>query len=64
MTLKELRKQSSMTAKQVADKLGVAERTVHSYESGERRISLEQVLLLALLYDCAAEEIIRAQLNQ
>lgn len=63
MTLRDLRKQNKMTAKQVADKIMIAERTLHSYEQGVRRLGLEEILALAKEYDCSAEEIILAQLK-
>ena len=63
MTLKELRRQSGKTAKEVADKLGVTERAVYNYESGTREIRLQHVLILAELYDCTEREVIEAQLN-
>lgn len=61
MTLKELRKQSGKTAAEVAERLGVAVRTLSHYECGTREIGLRHVLVLAELYDCTAEEIINAQ---
>ena len=63
MTLKELRQQSGKTAKEVADKLGVSVRAVYNYESGSRKIDIEQTLHLADLYDCTEREVIEAQLK-
>lgn len=63
MTLKELRIQNGKTAKEVAEELGVRSTAISNYEQGIRRISLEQVLKLSKLYECSAEEIIRAQIN-
>lgn len=63
MTLKELRQQSGKTAKEVADKLGVSERALYFYESGQREIKLNHVLILAELYDCTEREVIEAQLR-
>ena len=60
--LRTLRKQSKKTAAEVATVLGVVERAYYRYEKGTRRISLEQVLLLAVLFDCSCEEIIHAAL--
>ena len=62
-TLKDLRKQANKTAAEVATVLNVTDRAYCRYEQGARRISLEQVLLLAKLYDVTAEEVIKAQLN-
>ena len=61
--LRTLRKQAKKTAAEVATVLGVVDRAYYRYENGTRRISLEQVLLLAELYDCTEKEIILAQLN-
>lgn len=62
-TLRDLRVQSKKTCAEVAQALNVREQTIYRYEKGERRISLEQVLILVELYDATAEEIIQAQLN-
>lgn len=62
-TLRELRKQSGKSCAEVAETLGVTRNAVTNYEQGIRRISLEQVLLLARLYDSTAEEIIQAQFS-
>ncbi|MBQ7913749.1 MAG: helix-turn-helix transcriptional regulator [Clostridia bacterium] len=62
-TLRDLRLQAKKTCAEVAKVLGVANSSYYSYEQGVRRISLEQVLLLAKLYDCTEREIIQAQLN-
>lgn len=63
MTLKQLRQSAGKSVKEVAEKLCVTIRAVSRYEQGIRKISLDQVLVLADLYDCSAEEIIKAQLN-
>lgn len=52
-----------MTAAQVAKVLGVTRNAIVNYESGQRRISLEQVLSLAKLFGVTTDEIILAQLN-
>lgn len=62
-TLRDLRKQCNMTAAQVAKVLGVTRNAIVNYESGQRRISLEQVLSLAKLFGVTTDEIIIAQLN-
>ena len=61
-TLKDLREQAGLSRAYVAGYMGVSVQALSNYESGIRRISLEQVLLLAQLYDYTAEDIIRAQL--
>ncbi len=63
MTLRNLRIQSGKSVTETAQALGVASSSYYSYEQGARRIGLEQVLVLAKLYDVPAEEVIQAQLN-
>lgn len=63
VTLKELRLRNKKTLAEVASVLGVVIRAVSRYEQGTRRVSLEQVLSLAKLYDCTEKEVIEAQLN-
>lgn len=63
MTLKELRQQSGKTVKEVSDKLGIQMRTLYCYEQGTRQLGLQQVLILAELYDCAEREVIEAALK-
>lgn len=62
-TLKDLRLQSKKTCAEVAQALGIANSSYYSYEQGARRINIEQVLILAKLYDVSEKEIIQAQLN-
>lgn len=63
MTLKELRQQSGKTAAEVATALGVSIRALYNYENGLRSIGLEQVLILANLFDTTEYDVIKAQLN-
>lgn len=63
MTLKQLRQQNKKTVAEVAKVLGVTPPAVVNYESGIRRIGLEQILILSELYQESAECIIKAQLN-
>lgn len=62
-TLRDLRLQSNKTCAEVAQALGVTLRAIFNYEYGIRRISLEQVLILAELYDVSEREVIESQLN-
>ena len=62
-TLRDLRLQNKKTCVEVAQALGVTLRAYFRYEQGSRRISLEQVLTLAELYDVSEREVIEAQLN-
>lgn len=63
MTLKELRTSAGKTVKETAAALNVSERTLYAYENGTRRISLEQVIILAELYDCSERDVIDGALN-
>lgn len=62
-TLKELRLQAKKNCADVAQALGVTSQAITNYESGIRRINIEQVLILAKIFDVSAEEVIQAQLN-
>lgn len=62
-TLRDLRLQNKKTCAEVAQALNVTDRAIYYYEKGFRQISLEQVLILAELYDVSEREIIQAQLN-
>lgn len=63
MTLKELREENNKSRAEVATALSVTVSALGHYEQGRRRIKLEDVLTLSKLYDCTAEEIIKAQLS-
>ena len=63
MSLRKLMEQNGKSRAEVAAALGVTLSSVSHYENGLRRVSLEQVLMLAKLYDCSAEEVIEAQLE-
>lgn len=63
MTLRDLREQNGKSRAEVAAALGVTVQAVARYEAGQRTIAIEQVLILAALFDDTAEEIIRAFVN-
>lgn len=63
ITLKDLRIQRNLTRHQVAKKLNVVHTTISNYENGIRKINIEQVLILANLFNVTAEEVIKAQIN-
>lgn len=63
MKLSDLRQSAGYSVIQVAKELNVSIQSVYRYEQGERRLSLEQVLELSKLFDCSAEEIIKAQIS-
>lgn len=63
MTLRDLRAQAGKRVKEVASALNVTSQALCQYEHGTRKINIDQVLILARLYDCTAEEVIEAQLN-
>lgn len=53
--LKELRTQSSMTQKHLADKLGITKATVSYYENGERAPSPEILVKLATIFHVSTD---------
>ena len=61
--LRDLRLQSGKSVNEVANALHITKSAVTNYEIGIRRISIEQVLILAELYDCTEREVIEAQIN-
>ena len=63
VTLRLLREETKKTVAEVAKVLGVSRQAVTNYESGIRRINIEQVLALVKMYGVTAEEVIQAQLN-
>lgn len=63
ITLKALREQAGLTAKKVAEELGIAVSSYYNYEQGIRQIGISQVLILAQLFSVTEKEIIEAQLN-
>lgn len=63
MTLRELREQSGKIRAEVAKALGVTVQAIARYETGQRTIAIDHVLILAELLDDTAEEIIRASIN-
>ena len=58
MNLKFYRKESGLTQKEVAAHLGVAESTYNLYESGKRKIGLEDLLKLGELYGCTVDDLL------
>ncbi len=55
--IKELRKESGLTQKQVAEILNVSPSTVSRYESGKIPIRINEVILLAEYYDVCLDYI-------
>ena len=63
LTLRELREMSGKSCSEIAKALGIAPSSYYNYEQGIRRMSLEYVLILAVLFECTEREVIEAQLN-
>ena len=63
ITLRELRERAGRSIADVAAALGVSVQAVYRYETGQRIINIEQVLLFSRLFGEPAETIIEAQLN-
>ena len=55
--IRELREDSSMTQQKVADYLHIGQRTYADYESGKTRIPIDNLLILARLYDVSIDYI-------
>lgn len=54
-----LRKAANLTQADVAKKIGVAQSTVAMWESGENMPRADKLLLLANLYGCTIDELLR-----
>lgn len=55
--LRELRTQSSLTQKEVADKLGVSTITIRQYEQGTREPNIEKILKLSVIFDVSLDDL-------
>lgn len=60
MTLRELRLQAGKTAVDAAKELSVTTQSMYRYEDGTRQLKLEQIPMLAKLYDVEIDEIVSA----
>ena len=56
--LRELRKQSTYTQKELAEKLGVSTITIRQYEQGAREPNIERILRLALIFNVSTDELL------
>ena len=56
-TLKEVRKEKGMTLQEVSDRTNIPVRTIERIESGETRLDMERLELLAQVYDMSPTEI-------
>lgn len=53
--IKDLREDSDISQKQLADVLGISQRTYSHYENGTRKIPLDILLALADYYNCSTD---------
>ena len=58
MRLKDLREDHDMTQKLIAEYLHVKQNTYSQYESGQRQIPVEALVLLAKLYNTSLDYIL------
>lgn len=56
--LKELRKQSNLLQKNVADFLGVSVITIRQYEQGTREPNIEKLLKLAAFFNVSLDDLL------
>ena len=62
--LKDLRKQSGMTQKQLADKLGITKSVVSYYELSERTPSPDVLKNLALIFHVSTDYLLGVERNK
>ncbi len=55
--LRELRAQSALTQKQLADKLGVSTITIRQYEQGTREPNIEKILNLSVIFNVSLDDL-------
>ena len=53
--IKDLREDSDISQKQLADVLGISQRAYSHYENGTRKIPLDILLSLADYYNCSTD---------
>ena len=53
--IKDLREDSDISQKQLADVLGISQRAYSHYENGTRKIPLDIMLSLADYYNCSTD---------
>lgn len=58
--IRELRKASKMTQKQLAEKLGLAEITIRQYENNKRKVRLDQLVRIANALNVMLSDIVDA----
>ena len=55
--IREIREDNSLTQQKIADLLHIGQRTYSDYESGKNRIPIDNLLILAKLYDVSLDYI-------
>lgn len=53
--IKDLREDSDIKQKELADALGISQRAYSHYENGTRKIPLDILIALAEYYDCSTD---------
>lgn len=56
--LRELRRNSNLTLKEVSERLEVTMRSICRYEDGSREPSVDLIIKFCKLYDCTADYLI------
>ena len=57
--LRKIRIQHNLTQKELANKLGVLERTISYWESGKRECDLDSLIRLSDLFNISIDELVR-----
>lgn len=57
LRIRNLRKRAGLTQEQVAAELNVARPTITAIEKGERKVSAEELAILASLYECSVNDL-------
>ena len=58
MRIRDLREDSDITQKQIADYLNIRQNTYSQYENGQRQIPIDSLIKLALFYGVSTDYIL------
>ncbi len=59
INLREIRIKHNLTQKELANKLGILERTISYWESGKRECDLDTLIRLADLFNVSIDDLVR-----
>ena len=64
MRIKELRKEKRLSVELVAKYLNVTAMSIYNYETGKRKIGIDKLQKLAILYNCTIDDLVNETNNK